>query len=144
MCTKNCCKVGDIIFVDWHDSDCQICDVIKRNGDILEKYDAFNEMFDNYGGHDNYALAWYCVKNNHLNCLKYISNIPGFMHHADLAICAAEFDNLECLQYILEEIGDVHVPELKDAGANCKFYMLNFYKKYPNTTYVDKVYKEEI
>jgi hypothetical protein len=48
------------------------------------------------------------------------------MCHGDLAIIAAEHDNLECLKFILEELEDedIKIPKLKVInGPNCEHYI---------------------
>ena len=123
VCSKNCCKVGEIIY--W-DSDDDIWEIIENNKE-LENYKAFNEVFEDRGN-ENYALPEYCVKTGHLDCLKTISKLPNFMYHSDLAICATEYDNLECLKFILEELRDVNIPDLKDInGPNCECYIKNIH-----------------
>lgn len=118
MCVKNCCKVGAILYGD---SELDITDI------ILDEYEAFNEMF-NYFCNENYALPLYCVAIGHLECLKKISKEPNFMYHADLAVCAIEHDQIECLKFIIEELGDVYIPTKKDEieiGEKCKDYVIN-------------------
>jgi len=120
-CTKGCCQVGQILYGTL-DEDYDLSEIIESKESELEKYAAFHEMFED-GGDDNYALATYCVRIGHVDCLKTISKLPAIMYHYDLAVCAAEIDNVECLQFILEEMEDVKIPTLDDAGPNCKTYL---------------------
>ena len=73
---------------------------------------------------ENYALAYYCVSNGHLECLKQISKEPCFMYHGDLACYAAEENQLECLKFIVEELTDVYIPkEIDNVGQDCIDYV---------------------
>ena len=48
------------------------------------------------------------------------------MYHSDLAIIAIEHDNFECLQYIVEHLGDVTLDiDINNVGENCKEYVKN-------------------
>lgn len=118
MCSKNCCKVGKIIYGSI-DSD-----IIEENITELETYKAFNEMYIDCCGDDNYLLPSYCVSIGHVNCLKQISKEKGFMYHSDLAIVAVENDQLECLKFIIEKLGHVKTEfDMETIGPKCKKYV---------------------
>lgn len=122
MCSKGCCNVGEILY-GGHGPEEQELEEIMENNVELEKYPAFQEMFAG-GGHPNYALTAYCVEIGHVECLRTLSTLPYFMYHSDLAIVAAECDQLECLQFIIQVLGKVDLPARRHiSGPNCKEYI---------------------
>lgn len=128
-CLKNCCKVGDILYCMSNEYDME--EIIDMYENELQKYDAYIEMQE-IGGHINYVLPYYCVEIGHVNCLKYISKLPNFMYHNDLAMCAIDNDQLECLQYIVENCPDIYMIESLDdwdIGENCMEYVKELTKK---------------
>ena len=126
MCSKGCCKVGEILYDPQDDDNYTVDDIIDNNYNELKKYKAFDEMFED-NGHQNYLLPYYCVKIGHLDCLKYIAKLPEFMYHSDLADCAIEMDKLDFLKFIVEEIGDIRISKysFKQLGHNCKEYVMD-------------------
>jgi len=75
--------------------------------DKLNEYKCYQAL--DQCGHINYAVMSYAAKKGHLDCIKYLHQNTYVMWHNDLAIVAAESDQLECLKYIVEQIGDVSV-----------------------------------
>ena len=127
MCSKGCCEVGTYIYgknSTFFDDDDYDNDNNKDDNNTISHYEAFHALY--IGGHPNYNLPAYCVEIGHIECLKKISKEEDFMYHSDLAIVAIEHDNLECLQYIVEHLGDVKlVNDINDVGENCKEYVKN-------------------
>ncbi len=111
ICEKKCCKVGELLYNKEGFDD--ISDIVDNCIDELEKCEAFVEMQENCGD-INYILPSYCVEIGHLDCLKYISKLPNFMYHSDLAVCAMEHGQIECVKWIIENMKDVHIPEKDD------------------------------
>ncbi len=78
--------------------------------DHLEHFKCFKEAVIGYEyGHINYSVASYCVKNGHLNCLKYLHQNTQLQWHNDLAVVAIENSQLLCLKYIVEFMGDYKI-----------------------------------
>lgn len=49
-----------------------------------------------------------------------------------ISLYAIECHNKECLQFILEELCEVDIPEAEDienAGSKCSEYLINLYKQ---------------
>ncbi len=139
MCSKGCCKVGQYIYGKdskffEYDSD---SDNNNIDGNEISHYEAFDALYD--VGNPLYNLPAYCVEIGHIECLKTISKEEQFMYHADLAMIAVEQDNLECLKYIIEEMGDVKLNlNDQDVGPNCKDYVNDILLKLNGQTYIDK------
>jgi len=113
-CNKGCYEVGVILFGDE--------DAEENQKDELSKYEAYEQICSGEYGHINYALAAYCVDKGHIECLKKIYKNTDMMWHSDLADCAIERDDLECLNFIVEVMGDVKICS-KKVGVNCKEYV---------------------
>jgi len=79
---------------------------------------SYQEIMEDDYGHINYALAAYCVIKGHNQCLKHLQRNSNFMWHADLATVTSENNNIECLKYILEYMGDVHVPTIESETSD--------------------------
>lgn len=125
MCSKGCCEVGTYIygknstFFEDEDKD--------HDNDTIIQYEAFKALYND--GHPHYILPAYCVEIGHIECLKKIAKEEQFMYHSDLAQIAIEHDNLECLQYIVEDLGDVNVDiDINNVGQHCKEYVCNIKK----------------
>lgn len=142
MCPKGCCEVGRIVYGKnsnffHNDDDDENSEV---NYSDIEHYEAFDGIYS--GGHPNYRLPAYCVEIGHYECLKTISKEEGFMYHGDMAFVAIEHDNLECLKYIVEELGDVSFNiDIADVGPNCKEYVEQVLSKLNGETYIDLAVK---
>lgn len=92
----------------------------------LEHYKCFQDAIVGFDyGHINYAVAAYCVENNHLNCLKTLHKTGRLMWHNHLAMLALEHGNLPVLQYIVENMGDYRIdePMSDDICAECRKYV---------------------
>lgn len=124
-CDKGCCVVGSILYGENYED---IEDAEELEEEILIQHEAYTQIYQEEFGHINYALPSYCVSINHLECLKTISLEPNFMYHSDLAICAVESDNLECLKFIVEVLGDVQL-EFVEVGPNCEKYVKTIKKE---------------
>jgi hypothetical protein len=118
-CDKGCYEVGCILFSENYDS---CCDAEENESVNLSNHEAYNEIVFGEYGHINYALAAYCVKMKHIECLKKIYKNTDMLWHSDLADCAIEEDDLECLKFIVEVMGDVEIYS-KHIGINCKEYV---------------------
>ncbi len=73
-------------------------DIIDQNYDKLKQHKCFQEIEDEEYGHINYAVMAYAASNGHLNCIKTLHENTDVMWHTDLAIVAAENNQLDCLQ----------------------------------------------
>ena len=127
-CSKGCYEVGLILF-GLKDSDNEtntdFGENEKKNKRKLLKYEAYRKMSDGMKyGFIKYALASYCVDVGHADCLRKIHKNLDVHWHADLADCAIEKDDLECLKVIIEEMGDVKI-DVKNIGDNCREYVQN-------------------
>ena len=119
-CNKNCCTVGKILYRQLNDD---MDNIIFNNYNELKHCEAFNQMYE-LEVNQTYALAYYCVHNGHLECLKEISKEPYFMYHGDLACYAVEENQLECLKFIVEELKNVYIPkEIDNVGQDCLDYV---------------------
>ena len=101
-------------------------DIIDQNYDKLKQHKCFQEIEDEEYGHINYAVMAYAASSGHLNCIKTLHENTDVMWHTDLAIVAAENNNLDCLQYIIEHMGDVScgTTDFKDVTSlKCKEYI---------------------
>lgn len=126
-CNKDCCKVGYILYSDEYEG---CADAEEQEGETLIKYEAYDAIYGGEYGHINYALASYCVYMGHIECLRNIYNNTDMQWHADLADCAIEKDNLECLKFIVEVMGDVTIDSKeKNVGKNCEEYFKNLKNK---------------
>lgn len=122
-CVYGCCKVGEIFYKNKYNDD----DNIENKFDEISKYEAYNAIYSGEFGHENYALPAFCVCNGHLECLKKLHKNKEFklMWHFDLSNVAIENDNLECLIYILENMGDVDDKfDLNCVGKQCMNYVV--------------------
>ena len=130
MCDKNCCLVGKLLYCS------EIDDIEEANdeySDELLKCMSYQEIMEDDYGHINYALAAYCVIKGHNQCLKHLHRNSNFMWHADLATVASENNNIECLKYILEYMGDVHVPTIESETSD---KIKNYLEQYNNVKYI--------
>jgi hypothetical protein len=115
-CKKGCYEVGVILYSDE--------DAEETQKDELSKYEAYEQIWPGDYGHINYALAAYCVDIGHIECLKKLYTDLDLEWHLDLADCAIEKDNLECLKFIVEVMGDVKIcSKNKNVRKNCKEYV---------------------
>ncbi len=112
MCTDGCVEVELLIGYE------------EKNYNKLTQYECYQKI-DDYG-HINYAVMAYATTHGHIDCLKKLHK-NGSMWHTDLAIVAAENDQIECLQYIIEEMGDITYEE-KDfkyiKSSECLNYLM--------------------
>lgn len=121
-CDKGCYDVGIILF----NTERGPSFAEEKEGHILSRHEAYQKIYGGEYGHINYALATYCVHSGHLDCLKNIYKNTNMMWHADLADVAIEADNLECLKFIVDVMGDVTISSKdKEIKKNCKKYVKN-------------------
>ena len=119
-CDKKCYHVG----ITLHNTEM----LLDKDPDMeideseIEGYDAFVAVVSGDFGHTNYALAAYCVTIGHVNCLKQLHTDAILQWHDDLADVAIECDNLECLTYVVAEMGDVTIHP-SPIGPNCKEFV---------------------
>jgi len=111
-CSHGCVLAG-AIHVVTEDMD----EMFEFFRDELSDYPCYMAMYDGEYGHENYAAMAYAVHHGHLECLKRLHRL-GADWHGDLAICAQECDQKECLAYILTEMGDVEIPDDVDVPEN--------------------------
>jgi hypothetical protein len=105
-CDKNCIDVGNILYVYPYN----------KNDAKLIKLEAYKSIVNGDFGHINYALAAYCVSNNHIECLKKLHQTVDLEWHNDLAIVALECNNITGLKYIVNEMRNVEItPEITKA-----------------------------
>lgn len=93
----------------------------------LNKYKCYQNINDY--GHLNYAVMNYAASVGHLNCIKYLHKNTDVMWHTGLACVAAENNQLLCLKYIMEEMGDVSLDLNLYKHVNspeCKKYLDKF------------------
>jgi hypothetical protein len=105
---------GNVSHGDKEDYDEEDWDYMEKDRKIVEKIPdckCSEEIMTDDCGDINYAVASYTVSHGHLDCLKTLHKDGGLMWHADLAVCAAEAGQLECLKYVLEKMGDVAILE---------------------------------
>ncbi len=120
-CDKGCYEVGSILYGEDYEG-CE--DAEEKQGDILTRYEAYNAIWPGDYGHTNYALASYCVDVGHIECLKKLHGNVELQWHNDLADCVIEKDNLECLKFVVEVMGDVEIKcKDKKLGRNCRKYV---------------------
>jgi len=103
-CDDGCVQLELLLHPKWYDDDCERSSCSESE---LEKYPCFGEVMDNCG-HHRYAVMSYATKKGHLNCLIRLHKL-GAAWHNDLAMVAVESDQLHCLRYIVEQMGDVAV-----------------------------------
>ncbi len=120
-CDKGCYEVGCILY----DEEYYGCsDAEEKAGDILTRYEAYNAIWPGDCGHINYALASYCVSIGHIECLKKLHYNVDLQWHSDLADCVIYNDDLECLKFVIEVMGDVNIRTNDDElGVNCRDYV---------------------
>ncbi len=120
-CDKGCYEVGCVLYGgDYEDRD----EAEEKGRDILTRYEAYNAIWPGDYGHINYALASYCVYMGHVECLKKLHYNVELQWHSDLADCVIYNDDLECLKFVVEVMGDVNI-DCKDdeLGVNCRDYV---------------------
>jgi hypothetical protein len=126
-CTKGCYDVGIILFNK--DGEYDFDENEKKYEKNLSKYEAYNKMSDGMiYGDIKYSLAAYCVAIGHSDCLKKLYKNTDIHWHADLADCAIEKDDLECLKVVIEDMGDITIRS-QNIGKNCRKYIQNLDRK---------------
>ncbi len=129
-CQDGCVMVEKIIKDEVTEHDHNRWMIIDNN-DKLKKYKCFQDIKDYKHGHPNYAVMSYAVQHGHLDCLKKLHKEIDADWHAGLAEIAAEYNRMDCLKYIMENMGRVHCREhiLKcSVSLECKEYITNICK----------------
>lgn len=125
-CQFGCFVVEKIICDEVENSVDTRSEIIDAKYDQLKKYKCFQDVEDGEYGHMNYAVIAYAVKHEHIDCPKKIHTELDSMWQSDLAIVATVSDRLDCLKYIMENMGDVFCGEHilnYDGSLKCKNYI---------------------
>lgn len=133
-CKDGCIQMGKILYNNEEECD-DMHELITF--DLLKKYKCGQPIIDGDYGHINYALMSYATKHGHLECLKKLHKEFGADWHSDLAQVAAENNQLECLKYIMENMGRVNCGKqiLKmDISPECEKYINNICKHCKHNT----------
>lgn len=130
-CSHQCCNAG--VALDWYNAlldnlvedDTRTLETInaKMDADMADN-DAWDAVWSGDYGHKNYALAAYCVSIGHVDCLAALRQENIIAWHADLAVYAIEANQLDCLRYIVDHMGDVviHASDV-DPSSVCAEYV---------------------
>ncbi|AYV82984.1 MAG: hypothetical protein Hyperionvirus3_130 [Hyperionvirus sp.] len=123
-CKDGCIQVEKLLNDEKYDDR---SDAEDANFDKLCKFKCYNSIREGDYGDMNYAVAAYAVEKGHLGCLQTLHKKYDLMWHADLAEVAIENNQFECLQYIMEHMGDVNCcrESLTNSNINdkCKEYI---------------------
>lgn len=110
----------------------------KRYIGRIRELKCYQEIINENYGHLNYAVMSYAASKGHIECIKQLHEKQlrendAALWHSDLAIVAAENDQLECLKYIIQQMGKVNCDpnNYKDIPNRCKTYMDEYFESMP-------------
>lgn len=132
-CRDGCARVAAAYLSHYDDSDENSDNVDVTWTERVRQCECFKAIAGGGYGGFHHAPMTYAAKHGHVQCLKELHGLAAEWH-SDLAIVALKADQLGCLQYVIEHMGNVYwsVADTRDIDApRCRQYVDRYFANHP-------------